>query len=76
MASLDVRPTLAAGGEPFDEIMRAIAALAPGEDLELIAPFEPMPLYDVLARRGFEHVARPLGDGAGFAVTFRRAGHA
>ena len=36
---LDVRPILAAGGEPFDRIMEMVASLAPGEGLRLLAPF-------------------------------------
>lgn len=53
--TLDVRPTLASGGEPFVEIMEAAEKIKPGETLTLIAPFEPVPLYGVLEERGFSH---------------------
>ncbi len=72
MTTLDVRPTLAAGGDPFVEIMQAVAALRPGEELELIAPLDPVPLYDVLASRGFDHVTERSG-GGDFRITFRRS---
>ncbi|MHB8355649.1 MAG: DUF2249 domain-containing protein, partial [Vulcanimicrobiaceae bacterium] len=39
--TLDVRPILARGEEPFDEIMSAVSALREGERLLLIASFEP-----------------------------------
>ncbi len=52
---LDVRADLARGDEPFARIMAAITALAPDAALLLRVPFEPMPLYDVLGRRGFAH---------------------
>ena len=62
--TLDVRPLLAMGQEPFEDIMAAVHALPPGGELELIAPFAPLPLYAVLAERGFAHVAAVREDGA------------
>ncbi len=52
---LDVRPDLESGGEPFVRIMEAASAIQPGGTLVIIAPFEPVPLYDVLGARGFSH---------------------
>ncbi len=63
MTTLDVRPILERGEEPFDTIMEAIATLAPGETLELFAPFEPIPLFSVLGAQGFRHEAHALGNG-------------
>lgn len=51
----DVRDELAQGGEPFARIMAAIKALRPHDALVLRTPFEPVPLYSVLGRRGFAH---------------------
>ena len=53
MATFDARPVIAAGGEPFDDIMTAVAALGEDEELVVIAPFEPVPLEGVLSSRGF-----------------------
>lgn len=60
---LDVRPILAAGGEPFGRIMEAVAALGPGEGLRLLAPFRPVPLFNVLGAKGFAHEDREIGGG-------------
>ena len=59
--TLDVRPDLRAGGEPFPRIMQAIASLAPGQAFRLLATFEPVPLYAVLGRKGFAHRATRHG---------------
>ncbi|MCA0418335.1 MAG: DUF2249 domain-containing protein [Proteobacteria bacterium] len=66
---LDVRPLLRAGEEPFQAIMDAVGALAPGESLRLIAPFRPVPLFSVMANRGFSASDRPL-DGGDWEVLF------
>lgn len=71
MATLDVRPILARGEEPFDTIMEVVAALKPGEVLEIYVPFEPVPLFNVLSAQGFEHQAEPIGNGD-YHVIFRR----
>ena len=52
---LDVRPDLENGGEPFVRIMEAAYTIQPGKTLVIIAPFELIPLYDVLGARGFSH---------------------
>lgn len=49
---LDVRDV---DGEPFGQIMTALGQLEDGETLLLINSFEPVPLYDVLAERGFAY---------------------
>jgi uncharacterized protein (DUF2249 family) len=72
MATLDVRPILAAGGEPFQQIMAAVDRLDEGESLELLAPFEAVPLYAVLENRGFIHSTESLPCG-NWKVTFTRA---
>lgn len=70
---LDVRPLLAAGEEPFGTIMEASAGVPIGGVLRLTAPFEPVPLYRVMATRGFAHRGRALG-GGDFEVEFLRTG--
>jgi uncharacterized protein (DUF2249 family) len=52
---LDVREDIRRGIEPFARIMTAVKGLHGEEVLVLRAPFEPIPLYDVLGRRGFAH---------------------
>jgi uncharacterized protein (DUF2249 family) len=52
---LDVRDDIRRGREPFARIMAAVKALGAGQALVLRAPFEPVPLYDVLGKRGLAH---------------------
>jgi len=47
---LDVREI---DGEPFGDIMSSLSDLPEGATLQLLADFEPVPLYDVLEQRGF-----------------------
>lgn len=69
---VDARPTLAAGGDPFAEIMTAASRVAEGEVLVVYAPFEPVPLEGVLGEQGFTHVADQRDDGD-WRVTFARS---
>ncbi|HEU5002341.1 MAG TPA: DUF2249 domain-containing protein [Actinomycetota bacterium] len=71
MATVDARPIIASGGEPFDTIMTAAGTLAPGEELVVLAPFEPVPLEGVLSSQGFAYEAEDLG-GGDWRVSFRR----
>ena len=59
---LDVRPDLASGGEPFVRIMEAAVTIQRGKTLVIIAPFEPVPLYEVLGSRGFTHETVKVAD--------------
>lgn len=52
---LDVREEIGAGREPFPRIMTAVKLLGADQVLVLRTPFEPLPLYEVLGRRGFGH---------------------
>lgn len=69
--TLDVREDIRSGREPFAAIMNAIARLRPDQQLLLVAPFEPVPLFDVLAKQGFAHEARQT-DSGDWEVRFTR----
>ena len=69
---VDVRPDIRSGREPFARIMQAVAALRDGQDLVLLAPFEPVPLFGLLRQRGFSHTAKALPDGD-WEIRFARA---
>lgn len=58
VVEVDVRETLRNGGEPFPQIMSAVAGLRDAEVLLLRTIFEPAPLFAVLAKRGFDHETR------------------
>jgi uncharacterized protein (DUF2249 family) len=70
--TLDVREDIRNGGEPFSKIMSAVAQLRPDENLLLLAPFEPKPLFGVLAKQGFAHTAREIENGD-WEVLFTRS---
>lgn len=53
--TLDVRPVLEAGGDPFGLIMKTLAGLEAPDALHLLVSFEPVPLYAVLAAQGRAH---------------------
>lgn len=72
MTTVDARPIIASGGEPFEAIMAAAASLADGEDLVVLAPFEPVPLEGVLSAQGFSYEVADLG-GGDWRATFRRS---
>ena len=61
--TLDVRPVLEKGGDPFALIMKTVRELAPSEALHLIVNFEPRPLYAVLRSSfGREYVMERVDD--------------
>lgn len=70
--TLDLRPILADGGEPFTHIMRVIETLPPAHSLHLLVPFRPVPLYAVMGARGFSHVETNEAPGL-WRVAFTRA---
>lgn len=53
--ALDVREALAAGNDPFSEIMEAVKNLQQNQALKLINTFEPTPLITILNKRGYRH---------------------
>ena len=53
VVEVDVREDLRNGREPFSRIMAALKDVPEGGALVLRAIFEPVPLYAVLAKRGF-----------------------
>lgn len=69
--TLDVRDDLARGVEPFTRIMSTVASLQADEQLLLIAPFEPKPLFEIMALRGFAYEVKAIDNGD-YEVRFHR----
>ena len=69
--TVDVREDIRNGREPFSKIMQAAAGLKTNEELLLIAPFEPAPLFGVMKKQGFRFAARPMPTGD-WEVVFTR----
>lgn len=71
MVIVDARPLIARGEPPLNAIETAVAKLKPGQSLVVLAPFNPVPLYEFLAAQGFSHRSRQIENG-GWRVEFRR----
>jgi uncharacterized protein (DUF2249 family) len=71
---IDVRKLLAAGREPFPFIRRSVDKLSAGEGLEIIAPFIPSPLIEMLGSEGFERSIERDADGSWVTRFWRRQG--
>ena len=70
---LDVRDDIRLGEEPFARIMSTVKQLTPSQVLVLRAPFEPVPLYAALGKKGYAHrTERRAADD--WCVSFYRAG--
>ena len=69
--TLDVRPILAKGTEPFGTIRSRVDALKADEGLTVIAPFLPSPLIEKFNSEGFRSSVQHQPDGA-WAVNFWR----
>ncbi len=50
---LDVRPLLEEGHDPLQQILQAVSSLGHGQALQIINSFEPVPLIQLLGKRGF-----------------------
>lgn len=74
IVELDVREELRAGQEPFSQIMQAFSALPAGGGLRLRAIFEPVPLYQVLGKRGYSYRTEQLGPEDWSVLFYRAAG--
>ena len=60
--TLDVRPVIEAGCDPFTMITARVNGLAPGMVLKLVNSFEPAPLIQLLERKGFESYVEYVAD--------------
>jgi uncharacterized protein (DUF2249 family) len=62
IVKLDVRPTIAAGADPFDEIMAAVKVLKDDETLQIINVFVPIPLVNVMKGKGYKSWTNTISD--------------
>lgn len=69
--TLDVRPVLARGEEPFPLIRAGVDALQPGRGLRVVAPFMPAPLLELLRGEGVSTTLERRADG-GWVVSLWR----
>ncbi|RUA27207.1 MAG: hypothetical protein DSY76_05430 [Bacteroidetes bacterium] len=55
IVDLDVRPILDSGVDPFNVIMDGLKNLKEGETLKIINTFEPIPLLNIIKKKGYEY---------------------
>lgn len=73
IVELDVRDILRTGGEPLPQILASAERLPPGWVLHLRSPFQPVPLFAVMAQRDFRHHTTMFA-GDDWSTWFWRAG--
>lgn len=61
VARLDARPILASGAHPVPQVMSGVDTIGDGV-YELVTPFVPTPLIDMVRGKGFESYTRWEGD--------------
>lgn len=59
---LDVRPFLTKDQDPLKEILKRVNQLGVGERLKIINTFEPIPLINLLADKGFLYATETVND--------------
>jgi hypothetical protein len=58
----DARGIIASGGSPMNQILEETKTLKPGEIYELVTPFVPVPIIDMLVSHGFEVASLKKGE--------------
>ena len=71
MIRLDLRGVPAA--EPMQQALHAADALEPGQALEVLTGWPPMPLLQALDARGLRWRTEPLADGGAWVAILRPA---
>ncbi len=60
LVTLDARPILEGGVDPFEEIMKTLKGMDDNQTLLVINTFEPIPLLNLLKKKGYDYqVERP-----------------
>ncbi len=73
--SLDARPILEKGVDPFNVIMESIKQMdTKKQELLIINSFEPIPIINILKKKGFSSRTERQGDGAVHTHIFKSSG--
>lgn len=73
METFDVRPILASGSDPLQQILQKINSIKEGGVLKIVNTFEPVPLISLLKKQGFESHTMIRPDGI-FETYFHKPG--
>lgn len=74
IVTLDVRPVLEKGEDPFDTIIEQVGKITNGHVLKIINTFEPVPLITHLKKQGFDASVDHINDQE-VITWFYKAGH-
>ena len=69
--TIDVRPIMARGAEPFADIRSTLDTLRATDGLSVIAPFLPSPLIERLGSEGFQSRVERRPDGSWITYFWR-----
>ncbi|TVO52291.1 MULTISPECIES: DUF2249 domain-containing protein [Denitromonas] len=58
--------------EPMERTLEALDELQPGQEVLLMIPRQPAPLFDMLRNNGYAYTVEPQPDGV-FHITIRQA---
>jgi uncharacterized protein (DUF2249 family) len=71
---LDVRPILDSGVDPFNVIMDGLKTLKDDETLRIINTFEPIPLLNIIKKKGYEYESERPEEGVVHTYLKKNAG--
>ncbi len=58
--------------EPMERTLEALDDMQPGQEVLLMIPRQPAPLFDMLRNNGYTYTVEPQADGV-FHITIRQA---
>ena len=61
--TLDVREDFRSGKSPCDKVKAALGKVDASQSLRLLVPFEPVPLFDLAAKRGLSRSSTQISEG-------------
>lgn len=73
LTELDVRPVIASGKDPLQQILEKVKTLKAGAVLKIINSFKPAPLMQLLGRQGFESYATTVNDQLVYTYFYKTA---
>ena len=74
IVDLDVRPILDSGVDPFNVIMDGLKTLKDDETLRIINTFEPIPLLNIIKKKGYEYESERPEEGVVHTYLKKNAG--
>lgn len=74
LITLDVRPILAAGTDPFEKINERLNGMDDAHTLLIINTFEPIPLLNILRKKGYNYMVERPEEGVVHSYVYKDEG--